>query len=74
MKNLTLRLSTYAIAFASAFIIAARQDVSGYLKQKELDDSLKFDWGIHFHKWLWASIPALVGAGSMDTLLSQAGN
>lgn len=74
MKNQALRLATYALSFAVAFVTAARQDVAGFNKQKELDDSLKFDWGIHFHKWMWAAIPALLGAGSMDTLLSNAGN
>lgn len=74
MKNLTLRIQLYVIAFASAFIIAARQDYAGFLKQKETDDSLKFDWGVHFSKWFYAAIPALLGAGSMDTILSGAGN
>lgn len=74
MKNLTLRITTYAISFMVAFFTAARQDIAGFNKQRELDDSLKFDWGVHLHKWAYAAIPAVIGAGSLDTLLSEAGN
>ncbi len=71
MKNQTLRLAVYVITFATAFITSATQDYLGFLKQKEGDDSLKFDFSVALPKWARAAILSVVGAGSLDTLIGH---